>query len=94
MDCDYEAGMQLQDLQSRIAQLGRGRVRHLRIRQEQKLQHRTCEIQESYATRILLVVSLHLCKQIVTLEVLGIGTDISVDINSHQNNKLNLQEKK
>jgi hypothetical protein len=75
-NCDYGPGMQLQELQGRLAQLGGGRVRHLRIRQEQKLQHQATGSEDSYATRILHVGSLHLCKQLVTLEILGIGAEV------------------
>ena len=52
-NCDYGPGMKLTELQGRLAQLGGGRVRHLRIRQEQKLQHQATGSEDSYAPKIL-----------------------------------------
>jgi hypothetical protein len=68
--------MKLQELQGRLSQLGGGRVKHLRIRQEQKLQHQASGSEDSYAPRILHVGSLNLCKHLVTLEILGIGAGV------------------
>ena len=75
-NCDYGPGMKLTELQGRLAQLGGGRVRHLRIRREQKLQHQATGSEDSYAPRILHVGLLNLCKQLVTLAILGIGADV------------------
>ena len=75
-NCDYGPGMKLTELQGHLARLGGGRVRHLRIRQEQKLQHQATGSEESYAPRILNVGSLNLCKHLVTLEILGMSAEV------------------
>ena len=68
--------MKLTELQGHLARLGGGRMRHLRIRQEQKLQHQATGSEESYAPRILNVGSLNLCKHLVTLEILGMSAEV------------------
>ena len=75
-NCDYGPGMQLQELQGHLSQFQGGRVRNLRIRQKQKLQHQATVSEDSYAPRILHVGSLNLCKHLVTLEIIGIGAEV------------------